>query len=43
MQIGASYRSSEDVESTAHWKKHPNVEELLKEGWVEGDPPSARQ
>ena len=41
MGIGASYLSSENVEGVAHWKKHPSVEELLKEGWEEGEPPTS--
>ena len=38
--VGAFYRSSEDIEGELHWRKHPSVEGLFKEGWKEGDPPS---
>lgn len=38
--ISRKYVSSRKIEDDNHWRKHPIVLELLKDGWEEGDPPS---
>jgi hypothetical protein len=39
-KISDSRTSSHKIEVYNHWRKHPAVKELLKDGWEEGDPPS---